>query len=203
MTVLAFATVALVHLLAAISPGPSFVLSVKTAAVEGFAPALGLAIGFGLGAAIWAVAALVGLSVLFELVPVLFTALKLAGAAFLLWLAISMWRRAPDPMPGPGAAVPPSLPGAMRLGILAMFANPKPAVFFGAVFLGFVPAEASWLAKAVIVVNVFWVEAAWYILVARVFSLPRARAGYARFKTVLDRTLGVALGALGIRLALP
>ncbi|MEM8851292.1 MAG: LysE family transporter [Pseudomonadota bacterium] len=203
MTLLAFATVAFVHLLAAISPGPSFVLSIKTAAAEGFGPALGLAIGFGLGAAIWALMALVGLSVLFEIVPLLFTALKIGGALFLLWIAIMMWRHAPDPMPQIDEEAPRGLANAIRLGLLTMFANPKPAIFFGAVFLGFVPADTSWAAKAIIVFNIFWVEAAWYTLVARLFSLPRPRAAYARFKTILDRSLGVALGALGIRLALP
>ncbi|MEM8822476.1 MAG: LysE family transporter [Pseudomonadota bacterium] len=203
MTPLAFATVAFVHLLAAISPGPSFVISVKTAAAEGFLPALGLALGFGIGAATWALMALVGLSVLFDLVPVLFTFLKIGGALFLLWIAILMWRHAPDPMPQVDETAPRGLVSAIRLGLLTMFANPKAAVFFGAVFLGFVPADTSWAAKAIIVFNIFWIEAAWYILVARLFSLPRPRAAYARFKTVLDRSLGVALGALGIRLALP
>ncbi|CTQ50784.1 LysE family translocator [Jannaschia donghaensis] len=203
MTALAFASVALVHLLAAISPGPSFVLSIKTAAAEGFRPALGLALGFGIGAAIWALLALVGLSLLFQVVPVLFTVLKLGGALFLIWIAILMWRHAPDPMPQAADIAPRSMASAIRLGIVTMFANPKPAIFFGAVFLSFVPAETTVLAKAIIVFNIFWVEAAWYILVARLFSLPAARAGYARFKTKMDRTLGVALGALGVRLALP
>ncbi|MFO6463540.1 LysE family transporter [uncultured Jannaschia sp.] len=200
MTLLAFATVAFVHLLAAISPGPSFVLSIRTAAAEGFAPAFGLAVGFGIGAAIWAALALVGLSVLFELVPVLFTVLRIGGALFLIALAVLMWRHAADPIPQAGEIAPRSMRAAIRLGVVTMFANPKPAIFFGAVFLGFVPAETSWLAKAIIVFNIFWVEAAWYILVARAFSLPRARAAYIRFKTVLDRSLGAVLGALGIRL---
>ncbi len=203
MTLLAFASVALVHLLAAVSPGPSFVLSIRTAATEGFASATGLAVGFGIGAAIWAAMALLGLSVLFEVVPVLFTVLKVVGALFLVWIAVSMWRQAPDPLPPPGQSPPRGTFAAVRLGILTMFANPKPAIFFGAVFLGFVPADAPAAAKAIIVVNIFWVEAAWYAFVARLFSLPRPRAAYARFKTTLDRTLGVALGLLGVRLALP
>ena len=203
MTLLAFVSVALVHLLAAISPGPSFVLAIRTAVSEGFRPATGLALGFGIGAAIWASLALVGLSLLFEIVPLLFTMLKLAGALFLIWIAVAMWRHAPDPMPAPSEHAPRGLGSAIRLGVVTMFANPKPAVFFGAVFLGFVPAEATVPAKAIIVFNIFWVEAAWYILVARLFSLPAARAGYARFKTKIDRTLGLALGALGVRLALP
>jgi threonine/homoserine/homoserine lactone efflux protein len=204
VTALAFAGVALVHLLAAISPGPSFVLCVRTAAAEGFRPAFGLALGFGLGAAIWAAAALAGLAVLFELAPALLAGLRIAGAVFLIWLAIAMWRHARDPIarPEPGAA-PRALASAVRLGVLTMFSNPKPAVFFGAVFLGFVPAEAGPMAKAIIVFNILWVEAAWYVVVARIFSLPRTRAAYARAKTTLDRTLGVALAALGLRLALP
>jgi threonine/homoserine/homoserine lactone efflux protein len=202
MTPLAFAAVAFVHLLAAISPGPSFVLAIKTAASEGFGAAAGLALGFGIGAAIWAALALLGLSVLFDLVPALFTVLKIAGAAFLIWIAVMMWRHASDPMPRAGDVPPRSRVSAVRLGVLTMFANPKPAIFFGAVFLGFVPAETTWLAKAVIVFNVLWVEALWYVVVARLFSLPRARAAYGRFKGVLDRTLGVALGALGARLVI-
>ncbi|WP_371153592.1 LysE family transporter [Jannaschia sp. 2305UL9-9] len=203
MTALAIATVALVHLLAAISPGPSFVLSLRVAAAEGMRPALGLALGYGIGAAIWATAALVGLTILFDLVPMLFTILRVGGALFLIWIAIMMWRHAADPLPAADADRPRGVLSAIRLGVLTMFANPKPAVFFGAVFLGFVPSDASWAAKALIVLNVLWVEAAWYILVARLFSLPRPRAAYVRFKTILDRMLGGVLGLLGIRLALP
>ena len=203
MTLAAFATVAFVHLLAAISPGPSFVLSVRTAAGEGFRPAFGLALGFGVGAAIWAAGALAGLSVLFEAAPMLFAALRIVGALFLIWLAVAMWRHAPEPMPRPGTQAPRGFASAARLGIVTMFANPKAAIFFSAVFLGFVPAAAGPADKAVVVLNVLWVEAAWYVLVARAFSLPRPRAAYARWKTVLDRVLGVALGALGLRIALP
>ncbi|MGB3556514.1 MAG: LysE family transporter [Jannaschia sp.] len=203
MTIWAFATVAAIHLLAAISPGPSFVLSVKTAAAEGFRSALGLAIGFGIVATVWAFAALVGLSVLFEVAPFAFTALKVGGGLFLIWLAFLMWRHAPDPLPPLTETPPEGLGRAIRLGILAMAANPKPAIFFGAVFVGLVPGDATWPEKAIVLMLVFAVETAWYIVVARAFSLPRARAAYARFKTALDRGLGVALGALGLRLALP
>ena len=204
MTLAAFLTVAAVHLLAAISPGPSFVLSVKTAAAEGLRPAVGLAVGFGIGAGLWATAALTGLALVFEVEPMLFTAMKLLGAAFLVWLAVSMWRHAPNPVPAGDAAAPPrGLRSAVRLGTLAMLANPKPAIFFGAVFVGLVPATAGWGDKAAVLLNIVCVEAAWYALVARFFSLPRARAAYGRAKTWLDRCMGVALGALGLRLALP
>ena len=203
MTLLAFAGIALAHLLAAISPGPSFVLSVRTAATEGFGAAVALAAGFGLGATIWAAAAITGLSLLFDVAPWLFTGIKVAGGLFLVWIAVAMWRHAPEPLPDMDVSTPRSPWSAFRLGLGTFLVNPKPAVFFGAVFVGLVPGDAPLWAKGVVLANIFWVEAAWYVLVARVFSLPRARAAYGRVKTAADRTLGVALGALGARLALP
>ena len=202
MSAAAFLGVALVHLMAAISPGPSFVLAVRTAAAEGLRVAAALAVGFGLGAALWAAAALLGLAVLFEAAPVLLSAAKVAGGLFLVWLAWGLWRAAPEPMPVADPGAPPrGTAAAVRLGLVSMLANPKPAVFFGAVFVGLVPAEASALDKGVVLGNILWVEAAWYVVVARVFSLPRARSAYARAKTALDRAFGGALGALGLTIA--
>ncbi|TDL78058.1 LysE family translocator [Palleronia sediminis] len=203
MTLAAFIGVALVHLLAAISPGPAFVLSIRTAAREGFAPAAGLALGFGIGAVLWAFAALAGLSLLFQVMPPLFLALKLAGGAFLLWLAWKLWRHAPEPVPAPDTNAAPRSGGrAVRLGMTTQLANPKPAIFFGAVFIGLVPATADWLDRGIVLVNILWVEAAWYIVVARVFSLPRPRAAYARAKAWIDRSMGVVLAGLGLKVAL-
>lgn len=203
MTPAAFVTVALIHLLAVVSPGPAFVLAIRTAASEGLRAALGLALGFGLGATAWAAAALLGLALLFQVVPPLFVALKILGGAFLLVLGVQMWRHAREPLPAvePGAA-PRRTGGAIRLGALAMLANPKPAVFFGAVFVGLVPVGATGAERALVLANVFWVEAAWYVAVALVFSRPFARAAYARAKTGLDRVMGGLIGALGARIAI-
>lgn len=203
MSLAAIIGVALAHLLAAISPGPAFVLSVRTAASEGFRPAAGLALGFGIGACVWAFAALAGLALLFEVVPPLFLALKVAGGLFLLWLSFKMWRHADDPMPQMAAdAAPRGTLSAIRLGVVAQLANPKPAIFFGAVFVGLVPPDAGWEAKALILFNILWVETLWYLVTARAFSLPRPRAAYGRAKSWLDRGMGAILGGLGLKVAL-
>ena len=202
MTPLAFATVALAHLLAAMSPGPSFVLSVRTATSEGLRPALALAAGFGLGAATWAAAALLGLTLLFEAAPWLLTALKVGGGAYLVWIAWQLWRHAREPLPeiAPGAT-PRGAASAARRGLLVQLANPKVSVFFGAVFVGIVPADATALGKALLLANIFAVETLWYCAVAGLFSTPRARAGYARWKAALDRAFGGALAAFGALIA--
>ena len=203
MTLATFLTIALIHLAAAISPGPSFVVSVRTAATEGFGTAAALAVGFGLGAVLWALAAMAGLALLFEILPSAFLALRIAGAAFLLWIAYQMWRHAPDPLPATAADAPPrSALSAMRFGFLTFAANPKTAVFFGAVVVGLLPAEASLGARAALLAVIFANETVWYLIVARLFSLPSARAAYARAKAPVDRLFGAILAALGLKIAI-
>lgn len=203
MTLVVFVSIVLIHLAAAISPGPSFVVALRVAAAEGFRVAAALALGFGLGALLWAAAAMAGLALVFEVLPPLFTALKLLGAAFLIYLAFQMWRHAGDPMDQPPTdAAPRSAVQAIRFGFLTFASNPKPAVFFGAVFVNLIPAGTPLGWKAAILVAVFVNETLWYLVVARVFSLPRPRAAYARAKAWIDRGFGTLLALLGLKIAL-
>ncbi|MEL7025911.1 MAG: LysE family translocator [Pseudomonadota bacterium] len=203
MTFAVFLAIVGLHLAAAISPGPSFVVSIKTAAAQGFRPAVGLAIGFGLGAVIWATAALAGLALLFKIVPALFVALKVVGGAVLVWIAYQTWRHAKEPIADvQDDELPESLFAAVLRGLAVQMANPKPAVFFGAVFVGLVPPETPLPILALLMTVIFINETLWYVVVARLFSLQRPRELYAKSKTVFDRTFGVLLAALGINIAL-
>lgn len=202
MTPALFASVALVHLLAAMSPGPSFAVCVRTAASDGFGTALAISLGFGFGAGLWAAGAMAGLALVFELVPVLFIALKVLGGAFLIYIAVVTWRHAPEPLPQPGDSAPPGPWAAMRFGFLTYASNPKPAIFFGAVFVGLVPAETPVWMRAALVAVIVVNEALWYVLVGRVFSLATARAVYGRAKAWVDRIFAGMIAAFGLKIAL-
>lgn len=201
MTWAAFLTVAALHLVAAISPGPAFVMTLRTAVTQGFRPSVGLAAGLGLGAVVWAVAALAGLALLFQVAPPTLVALKLFGAAFLLWLAIGMWRHAGAPLPEAAPAAPQGLGRAFRLGLGTQLANPKPAVFFGAVFVGLVPPETPLAVRLALLAVVFANETLWYILVARLFSSRRAQHVYGRLKGRVDRVFSGLMAALAVKMA--
>jgi threonine/homoserine/homoserine lactone efflux protein len=202
VTAAAFLSIALIHLLASISPGPAFVVSVRTAAAEGFRPAAAYAVGVGLGSLVWAAAAMLGLALLFEAAPALLAALKVAGGLFLIWIAVATWRHAEDPLPvAATGAAPRGLASALRLGLLTQLANPKTAVFFGAVFVGLVPPGTAAPTLALLLVVIFVNEALWFALVGRLFSLDRARTAYGRGKRWIDRAFGGLIGALGARIA--
>lgn len=202
MTTAAFISVVLIHLMAAISPGPSFVMALRTAASEGFRTAAALALGFGLGAVLWATAAMAGLALLFEIVPLLFVGLKVVGGLFLVYIALMMWRHAREPMAENDMQAPRSAGAAVHLGFLTFATNPKPAIFFGAVFVGLVPADTSLAMRCALIVAIFANETLWYLLVARIFSTARARSAYARMKTSVDRAFGGLIALFGVKIAL-
>ncbi|OCX64584.1 transporter [Thioclava sp. SK-1] len=200
----AFLAIYLVHLAAAISPGPAVLLCARTGLTEGFMRGTYLAIGVGLGACVWACAALFGLAVLFKLAPALLTVLKFFGAGYLAYLAYKMWRDAAQPLNTdlPKLSRSRGPMGLIWLGVTTQLANPKPAVFFGTIFLTFIPVDAPLWAFPVILLMVFINDAGWNVIVARVFSLERTRQIYLNAKAKIDRVFGGLLALLAAKLAL-
>ncbi|MDB2548454.1 LysE family translocator [Paracoccaceae bacterium] len=205
MTVAAFFAIYLVHLAAAMSPGPTTLLAARSAACDGFDRAIFLAIGFGVGACLWAVAAIFGLAILFEHAPAVLLGLKLVGAGYLFYLALRVWRSAALPFevtPIPTDEAPKSAAKLIWLGIATQLANPKPAVFFGTIFLTFLPANPDHWVYAVVLGMIFVNDAGWNLIVARIFSLSGPRRAYLGFKPVIERIFGGLLTLMGAKLAL-
>ena len=90
---------------------------------------------------------------------------------------------------------------ALRLGLMTQLANPKPAILFSAIFIGTVPQGTPLWVYAALLGVVFLNETLWNILVARIFSFERTRAGYISLKTIIDRSFGGLLALLGIKIA--
>ncbi|NJM83419.1 MAG: LysE family translocator [Tabrizicola sp.] len=202
MTFAAFLAAWGLHLIAAASPGPAVLMTARIGVTEGFRAGAILAIGIGFGAVFWAVAALFGLALLFQLAPALLWAFKIGGGLFLCWIAFQMWINATEPLSM--AAGPHSIRSggsALKLGILTQLANPKPAVFFGAVFVGTVPPDAGALPLTALLIAVFLNEALCNLLVARAFSFEGPRRAYAGLKTTIDRSFGGILALLGLKIA--
>lgn len=202
MTLTAFIAVALLHLMAAISPGPAVLMAARTGVTEGLRTGMFLAIGIGVGAVVWAAAALFGLALVFQAAPALLWGLKIIGGAYLIYMAWGMWRGADQPLDMAASNLPRSAASAFRLGVVTQLSNPKPAILFSAIFIGTVPpGTAAWVYAALLAV-VFLNEAIWCTLVARIFSFNRSKAVYIGLKSILDRAFGGLLAVLGVKIAL-
>ena len=202
--VVALFGIAVVHLLAAASPGPSFVLVVQTSAVAGRRGGLLAAFAMTVGAVAWAMAALFGLQALFARFEWLYLAFQIGGGLYLLYLAFMLWRHAHDPLPEISVGGTEHMTGwqGFLRALLLQLSNPKIMVFFGSIFLSVLPQNMpGWMDSAVLAI-VAVNEFTWFAVLALLFSGGPARAFYRRAKIWLDRVMGGVLALLGVRLVL-
>ena len=203
-TTLALIPILAVLAIGVISPGPSFILVARTAVAVSRMAAISAAFGMATGAVVLAVAALLGLNALLHQIPSAYLALKVIGGIYLLYLAYKTWRGASTPISvDENADVSPT--GFLRhfwLATATMLSNPKAAVQYGVIFAAMLPPSPSLSLTAALPVGVFALEASWYLVVAFALSASKPRDAYIRTKFAMDRTVGVILGCLGIKLLL-
>lgn len=201
MTLAAFLTFAGLVTFAAISPGPAVLMAARTGLTEGARTGTMLAMGIATGAMFWALAAMFGLNLIFAAAPSLLWALKIGGAAYLLWMAFHLWRDAKKPFVTEDARpVPRSAFAAYRLGLWTNLANPKAVVVMSSIFLGTLKPETPFWVLGLLLLVIFTAETLWNSLVARIFAADRTRARYISLKTVIDRSFGGALALLGVKI---
>lgn len=191
-----------IWILAVMLPGPNFLLVTKAAMGGRAARGVGAALGVSLGAVIWSSSSLLGLALVFKQFHWLYESLRLAGAAYLVWVGLCAMRQ--GLRPGPAHAPAVSLRGGrghVLLGLLTSLSNPKTAAFFTSIFATLLPPHAPWWVLGAAVGIVFTVSTAWYAGLALAFSRPLVRRGYAKAKRPMDVALGGLFTALGVKLA--
>ena len=194
-------SIGLVQLLAVMSPGPSFLITARTAVAQSRTAGVKVALGLGAGTVVWAVAALLGLNVLFQAFPPLFIAMKVVSALVLLWIAFQILRHSADPVVL-DAAKAGAVENPFLKGLLTQLSNPKVVVFFGSIFVAMLPSSVPmWMAITLVVIvslNEVW----WYSALALFLGSERVRRFYTKAKVWIDRVTGVFLGVLGGKLLL-
>ena len=199
-----FLTVALVHLVALISPGPDFFFVSQTAVSRSRREAMMGVIGISLGIVVWAGVALMGLHLLLEKMAWLHQVIMVGGGLYLLWMGWQLLRSARAKQAAPTDEAPKvELPARGRTfmrGFLTNLSNPKAVIYFGSVFSLFVGDDVGsaerWGLFVLIVTETF----AWFSIVAMVFALPVMRRGYQRLAKWIDGVAGGLFAGFGIHL---
>jgi threonine/homoserine/homoserine lactone efflux protein len=202
-TVTTLLAIAATLAIGAISPGPSFVYVAQNAVARSRTHGLTTALGTGVGAATFALLALLGLQAFLLAVPVAYTALKIMGGIYLLWLAYKIIRHSREPLSiGKASYGEKSLLATFRDGLFTQLSNPKTAVVFASIFTALLPREIPAYYYIALPVISFIIDAGWYSLVTIALSTERSRNVYIRFKTAIDRVAGSVMALLGLKLLL-
>ena len=128
MTAAALLAYALALLVTVVTPGPAVVALVATGVAKGARPALALGFGITAGDIILVALALLGLTAAAAAFGWAFAIVKYAGAAWLVWLGILMWR-APAEAPAAGSDGDHRLLRHIGLGLAIALGNPKAILF--------------------------------------------------------------------------
>lgn len=176
------------------SPGPRFLMVMRTSLAHGRIAGLATGLGLALGTELYGVLCLVALAAVLALPPWVLTAVKVAGSLYFLWFAWRVLR--PRQMPPDDGA--PAVAGrrAFGQGFLVAITTPNAIPLFISLFAATVlPESPIWVAPALLVL-LLAVSLSWTSLMALLFSSPGPRAVYQRHARVIDLTAGAALVAL-------
>ncbi|CAN7551279.1 LysE family translocator [Rhizobium sp. LjRoot258] len=185
----------------AMSPGPSFVLVSRIAMSRSRLDGLAAALGMGIGGVAFSVLALAGLTALLSQFEWLYLALKVAGGAYLVYIAFRIWRGAREPIHvGDAGSDHRALARSFTTALLTQVSNPKAIVVYASIFAALLPKTVPLGLIFALPIGVFAVEAGWYTVVALAFSAKHPRRLYLAAKTWIDRLAGTVMAGLGVQL---
>ena len=182
-----------------ITPGADMALVTRNVLQGGMRAGLGSTLGINLGCFAWGAASGVGIAAVLAASATAFTALKLAGAAYLIFLGLQAIRQTFQAIE---AQAPPARGSPFRQGLLTNLLNPKIAVFYTTVLPQFIaPGEPAFLLSLLLagihnLLGFVWLTGySWAVTRAGdVLRRPLVRR-------MLERITGTVLIAFGIRLA--
>lgn len=187
---------------AVISPGPDFAMVSRNSLLLSRRSGVLTALGIGAGVCVHVTYTLLGVGLLIQQSLWLFNLIKLAGAAYLIFLGIKMLRAKPatDEMLAEQPAL--SSLGALRTGFLTNVLNPKTTIFIVSLFMQVVQLQTPLAVQLGYGAFIVLAHAVWFSAVAIFFSTDSVRGRLLAVRHWIDRVFGALLVGFGMLLAL-
>lgn len=198
-----FLTLALIHFMAVILPGPDFVITVRQSVRYGYLIGCLTAIGIGVGISVHVFYTLVGIGFLIQQSEWLMSLIRTAGAAYLVYLGWQCLRSQPNTnieINSQADSDTPSLFKAFTMGFLTNALNPKATIFFLAIFTTIVSTTTPMKVQVFYGVWMCIVNAIWFMVVSVLFAQPIVRKRFLEFGVYFERVMGVLLIGIALRL---
>ena len=198
-----FASIALIHLVALMSPGADFFFVTRTAMSQSRSKAMLGVLGITGGIFVWSAVSILGLHILFETISWLQQFIAIAGGLYLLWMGIGLLKSLFKPQNNAQAFVGNTM-ADMRspflYGLLTNLANPKAVIYFGSIFSTFITPDVNDAMKLALFCFVVIESFLWFGFVALVFGSNRPRQLYQKLGKWIDAIAGALFSIFGIGL---
>ncbi|MDC8756175.1 LysE family translocator [Janthinobacterium fluminis] len=193
--------VAAITILAVISPGADFAMVTRNSYLHGRHAGLLAAAGIALGVQVHVIYTMLGVGLLIAHSPTLFVAIKLAGAAYLVYTGCRTFM-APAVPDAERARTASGALASLRAGFMTNALNPKTTLFVLSTYTQVVSADTALGARIGYGLFMSLAHGFWFGLVALFFSNARLRGAMLRGQRVLNKGIGAVLMGLGLTLAL-
>ncbi|MCX7206268.1 MAG: LysE family translocator [Proteobacteria bacterium] len=205
MTLLSiFFTVAFAHFLALLSPGPDFVLLVKSAIKNGGKKSIGVAAGIASANAAYISLCLVGVGSILASSIAIMIALKIAGGLFLIYLAIMALKAKKASyidlavISAEREKIETTFIKEMFIGFMSGILNPKNLLFYLSLFTVVLTGEVSFAFKLALGVWMTSMVFFWDVAIIYFLSTKRVRTKFSKAAYYIDKITGAVLGLIGI-----
>lgn len=191
-----------VHLLAAASPGPDFVLVSQQTLSHGKKSGLLCALGIALGLSIHIIYSAFGLAAIIANSTTILWGIKILGAGYLFYLGYQGLRSKPKDATQLHQEKTPKQRSALKtigLGFLCNALNPKAPIYFVALFTVVLSPDLPIEHMVIYGIWMMLIQLFWFSSVAMLLSQPKINAQFQRAGHWLDRIMGGAMVLLGIK----
>ena len=195
------------QLVATMSPGPAFVISVRNSVVYDRRAAIFTSLGLALGVGAHVLFVLGGIAFIIEQSVFLYNFIKYAGAAYLIYIGIKSLRARKKILADAQQTETKKQETltaiqAVRIGFLTNLLNPKAVLFFTAFYTQFIDIHTPWQTHVLYGSTSMAIEFLWFAGVAVVLTNPVIKQKFLGVVHWIGRTCGGLMIALGVKLAL-
>jgi RhtB (resistance to homoserine/threonine) family protein len=196
-------TAAFLNLLAAMSPGPDFVMAVKNSLNYSRRTGIFTGIGVGLGISVHIIYCAAGIGYIISKSIVVFSIIKYLGAAYLIYMGISAFRAKKTAL-----EINENLKlsditriQAIKIGFFTNVLNPKATLFFLGLFTFLIKPQTPIYIILILAFIMISTAVGWFTLVALFFTQKKVQTTFLRFEKSINYLFGGLLIALGIKIA--
>jgi threonine efflux protein len=181
-----------VHLVGLLSPGPDFFYVSRAAAIHSRRTAIYAVIGITLGMSIWATAAVLGLTILFNTLPVLQGIIMALGGSYLFYLGVKMARVTTNAVfDETHSRQNTASKNEILKGLLVNLSNAKVVIYFSSV-MSFVLVNITETWQILTALLLITLETfVYFYVISLLFSRPFAKRFYSRYSRYIDNVSGV------------